>query len=157
MENACSNIFMSPTETFPASVNPADIILFVLALIVLIVLIWCIWAFFYAIFLFIFSKGDDAKVKSAWNWIRYMIIGLFLTVMLLFLWPTLFKLFRMDNAEIYSAKNIFAKIWNIVSCLSTGVTSVITDYPNNNPFGSTASVWMFSSSATESDLVIYEL
>lgn len=147
MENAC-HLF---------STNPADIILFVFAVIVLIVLVGCIWAFFYAIFLFIFSKWDDAKVKSAWNGIRYMIIGLFLTVMLLFLWPTLLKTFRMDNSEIFSAKNIFVKIWNIVSCLTTGVHSVITDYPNNNPFWSEAQVGLFSSSATESDLTIYEL
>ncbi|MDR2190069.1 MAG: hypothetical protein LBP53_02535 [Candidatus Peribacteria bacterium] len=62
-----------------------DIILFVLALAVLVVFFGCIYAFFRAIFLFIFSKGEDAKVKAAWNSIRYMIIGLFLTIMLLFL------------------------------------------------------------------------
>jgi hypothetical protein len=62
-----------------------DIILFILALTVLIVCLGCIYAFFRAIFLFIFSKGEDAKVKAARNSIRYMIIGLFLTIMLLFL------------------------------------------------------------------------
>lgn len=147
MENACHLL----------SSNPADVILFVFAVIVLIVLIGCIWAFFYAIFLFIFSKWDDAKVKSAWNGIRYMIIWLFLTVMLLFLGPTLLKTFRMDNSEIFSAKNIFSKVGDIVSCVSLWVTSVFTDYPNHNPFWSEASVWLFSSSATESDLTIYEL
>jgi len=148
MENACSNIL---------SANPADVILFAFAVIVLIVLIGCIWAFFYAIFLFIFSKWDDAKVKSAWNSIRYMIIGLFLTVMLLFLGPTLLKTFNMWNSDDYSAKHIFVKIGNIVGCASQWITSVLTDYPNNNPFGSEASVWLFSSSATEDDLTIYKL
>ncbi len=149
MENACSNILTA---------NPADVILFVFAVVVLIVLIGCIWAFFYAIFLFIFSKWDDAKVKSAWNSIRYMIIGLFLTVMLLFLGPTILKTFKMgDTSEEYSAKYIFGKIWDIVKCATQWITSVLTDYPNNNPFGSEASVWLFSSSATEDDLTIYKL
>jgi hypothetical protein len=62
-----------------------DIILFILALAILIVFLGCIYAFFSAIFLFIFSKGEDAKVKAAWNSIRYMILGVFLTIMLLFL------------------------------------------------------------------------
>ena len=127
MENACSSIITA---------NPADVILFVFALIVLIVLVWCIWAFFYAVFLFIFSRWDDSKVKSAWNGIRYMIIWLFMTVMLLFMWPTILKLFRLQNAETYSAKYIFVKVWNIVSCIWTWIVSVIKDYPNNNPFGS---------------------
>ena len=66
-----------------------------------------------------------------------MIIGLFLTVMLLFMWPLILKLFRVQNPEAYSAKYIFIKVWNIVSCVSTWIVSVVTDYPNNNPFGDT--------------------
>ena len=139
MENACANII---------SANPADVILFVFALIVLAVLVWCIRAFFYAIFLFIFSRWDDSKVKSAWNGIRYMIIWLFLTVMVLFIWPMILKFFRVQNPEYYSAKYIFVKVGNIITCVSAWVVAVVTDYPNNNPFGSdgdifwpTQSVW----------------
>lgn len=62
-----------------------DIILFVMAVAVLVVFAGCIYAFFYAIYLFIFSKGEDSKRKKARDSIRYMIIGLFLTVMLLFI------------------------------------------------------------------------
>lgn len=129
MENACANIITA---------NPADVILLVFALIVLVVLVWCVWAFFYAVFLFIFSKWDDSKVKSAWNCIRYMIIWLFITVMLLFIAPTVLKVFGMRNYENYSAKYIFIKVGNIVNCVSTWIVKVVTDYPNNNPFGSTA-------------------
>jgi len=128
MENACSNIITA---------NPADVILFVFALLVLVVLVWCLWAFFYAIFLFIFSKWDDSKVKSAWNSIRYMIIWLFLSVMIIFMWPSILKLFRVQNSDDYSARNIFVKVGNIVSCVSTWIVSVVTDYSNNNPFGFT--------------------
>ena len=129
MGNACSNI-ITP--------NPADVILLVFALIVLVVLVGCVWAFFYSVFLFVFSKWDDSKVKSAWTCIRYMIIWLFITVMLLFVAPTVLKLFRVPNYEDYSAKYIFVKVGNIVSCVSLWITKVITDYPNNNPFGSSA-------------------
>lgn len=150
MENACSNIITA---------NPADVILFVFALIVLVVLIWCIWAFFYAIFLFIFSRWDDSKVKSAWNGIRYMIIGLFMTVMILFMAPTVLRVFRVRNSENYSAKYIFVKVGNIVTCVSTGIVSVITDYPNNNPFGDTKDpFWVSQSVWEDSDWVtIYQL
>jgi len=126
MGGACSNIITA---------NPADVILLIFALIVLAALVWCIRTFFYAIFLFIFSRGDDSKVKLAWNAIRYMIIWLFITVMLLFIAPTLLKIFRIPNPENYSAKYIFIKVGNIVSCVSSGITKVVTDYPNNNPFG----------------------
>ena len=151
MGNACSNIITA---------NPADVILFVFALIVLVVLVWCIWAFFYAVFLFIFSRWDDSKVKSAWNGIRYMIIWLFMTVMLLFMWPTILRLFRMQNTDIYSAKAIFVKVGNIVTCVWTGLVSVIKDYPNNNPFGSTSDPFWTTQSIGDyntNGMTVYEL
>ncbi|GHV22047.1 hypothetical protein FACS1894176_05700 [Bacteroidia bacterium] len=90
--------------------TPEDIILFAFAVAVLIVFAGCIYAFFRAIFLFIFSKGEDAKVKAAWNSIRYMVIGLFLTIMLLFAGPQLLRMFKVQNYEVYTAKNVFTKI-----------------------------------------------
>ena len=129
-----------------ASVNsivnsPEDIILFILAIAVLIVFWGCIYAFFRAIFLFIFSKGEDAKVKAAWNSIRYMIIGLFLTIMLLFVGPSLLRLFRLPNYEAYTARNVFVKIWKVISWVGEIVGIVIRDYP-----GSDGSPGSFSSS-----------
>ena len=152
MGNACSNIITA---------NPADIILFIFALIVLVVLVWCIRAFFYAVFLFIFSRWEDSKVKLAWNAIRYMIIWLFITVMLIFIAPTLLSIFRIPNPENYSAKYIFVKVWNIISCVSTGITKIVTDYPNNNPFWSNADpFWTTQTIWTDSAgtaITIYQL
>ena len=117
-------------ETFNTMFTSAeDIILFIFAVAVLIVLWGCIYAFFHAIFLFIFSKGEDAKVKAARNSIRYMIIGLFLTIMLLFLWPQLLRLFNLDNYEAYTARNIFAKIGDVVRGVGEILGVVISDYP----------------------------
>ena len=152
MGNACTNI-ITP--------NPPDVILFIFALIVLIVLVWCIWWFFYAVFLFIFSRWDDSKVKSAWNGIRYMIIGLFLTVMILFMGPLILKIFGVKNPDMYSPKYIFIKVGSIVSCINTWIVSIITDYPNNNPFGdtrdpfwTTQTIWSDSAGST---VTIYQL
>ena len=64
-----------------------------------------------------------------------MIIWLFVMVMLLFVAPTLLKVFRVPNPENYSAKYIFVKVGSIVSCVSMWITRVVTDYPGNNPFG----------------------
>lgn len=63
-----------------------------------------------------------------------MIIWLFMTVMLLFMWPTILRLFRLQNADTYSAKYIFVKVWKIVSCVWWWIVAVVKDYPNNNPF-----------------------
>ena len=141
MWSACSNV-ISP--------NPADVILLVFALLVLVICVWCIWAFFYAIFLFIFSKWDDSKVKSAWNSIRYMIIWIFLTVMLLFAWPTLLRLFNMPNSGNYSARNIFTKIWTVVSCLTEWIVFVAKN-PESGPLWSQGSFYGWSSDDLDYD------
>ena len=92
-----------------------NIILFVLAAMVILIAAWCIFSFVRAIFFFIFSQWKDEKIKKAWNSIRYMIIWIFLTVILLFLFPFIFKLVWMDNYEKYNAKSIFNKAWDIIS------------------------------------------
>lgn len=92
----------------------SDIILFILAAMVILIAAWCIFSFVRAIFFFIFSQGKDEKIKKAWNSIRYMIIGIFLTVILLFLFPLIFKWIWLEGYERYTAKNIFNKAWDII-------------------------------------------
>lgn len=77
--------------------------------------------------------------------------------MLLFMGPTLLKIFRMQNSETYSARNIFGKIGSIVGCVTTGFVSVIKDYPNNNPFGSTADPFWWENSSIDNWLTVYDL
>jgi hypothetical protein len=88
-----------------------------------------------------------------------MIIWLFLTVMILFIAPTILRIFRVRNYEWYAAKYIFIKVGNIVSCVSTWIVRVITDYPNNNPFWDIKDPFWFSDSIWENSngWVIYEL
>lgn len=91
-----------------------EIVLYILGAVVLIICGGCIYAFFRAIFLFIFSKGDEKEIKSAWSSIRYMILGLFFTVMLLFVSPTLLKFMRLQGADKYTPKAIFTYMGKIL-------------------------------------------
>ena len=102
---------MSPTY---GTDTVSDIILFILAAMVILIAAWCIFSFVRAIFFFIFSQGKDEKIKKAWNSIRYMIIWIFLTVILLFLFPLIFKRVWLEHYEKYSAKNIFNKASDII-------------------------------------------
>lgn len=57
--------------------------------------------------------------------------------MLLFLWPTLLKMFKLQDAWGLGVGDVFKKSKQIVNCVLTWISAVINDYPNNNPFGST--------------------
>lgn len=92
-----------------------NLILIVLALVIIFISAWSIYAFIRAIFLFIFSQWKEDSIKKAWNSIRFMIMGIFLTVFLLFMFPTIFKRVWLDNYEEYSAKNIFNKAWELLN------------------------------------------
>lgn len=92
-----------------------NLILIVLALVIILISAWSIYAFIRAIFLFIFSQWKEEKIKKAWNSIRFMIMGIFLTVFLLFMFPMVFKWVWLDNYEEYSAKNIFNKAGELLN------------------------------------------
>lgn len=92
-----------------------NLILVILALVIILIAIWSIYAFVRAIFLFIFSQWKEDKIKKAWNSIRYMIMWIFLSVFLLFMFPVVFKRVGLDNHEEYSAKNIFNKAGELLN------------------------------------------
>lgn len=92
-----------------------NLILIILAIVIIIIAVWSIYAFVRAIFLFIFSQWKEEKIKKAWNSIRYMIVGIFLSVLLLFMFPLIFKRVGLDNYEEYTAKNIFNKAWELIN------------------------------------------
>lgn len=97
-------------------VNPVESFILTILAVLIIVIFWgAIYAFFIAIFQLIFSKGDAEKVKKAANNIRYMILWVFLTIMLLFLFPILFRLFNVPWSETYTARNIFNKASEIIT------------------------------------------
>ena len=94
-----------------------SIVLTILALVVLIICIGCIYAFIYDIFFFIFSHGEEEKKKSAWDSIRYMIIGIILTIFLLTVFPIILKGLKVTGYEEYNAKNVFTRAGDIIDQL----------------------------------------
>ncbi len=99
-----------------------NLILNILAILIIIIFWWALYAFLSAIFLFIFSKGNKEKIEKAINSLRYMILGIFLSLLLLFWFPILAQKLQIPWYQIYTAKNIFNKasylIRNIFSTIS---------------------------------------
>lgn len=99
----------------------------------LIILGGCVYSFFRSIFYFIFSKGDDKQIKAAWDSIRHMIWGLFLTVMVIFMSPTLLKFMNVQGAERYEARSIFVYMGKILTGLSE-LGNIVTESQLNNQY-----------------------
>ena len=110
-----------------------EMVLYILGGLMLIILWGCVYSFFRAIFFFIFSKGDDKQIKAAWDSIRHMIWGLFLTVMVIFMSPTLLKFMHVQGAEKYEARAIFVYMGKIISGISK-LGNVITESQLNNQY-----------------------
>ncbi len=68
-----------------------DVILTILAILVILILVGTIYSIIRAIIQFVFSNGDSEKIKKAWNGIRYTIIGMIITIFLLFFFPIIFQ------------------------------------------------------------------
>jgi len=94
-----------------------NVILTVLALVVLMVLVGVIYTFVRAIIMFIFSHNKEENKKKWWNSIRFMIIGIILTIVLLLLIPTVLKWMKVPKYDIYTPKNVFGRAWELVNLL----------------------------------------
>ena len=110
-----------------------EMILYILGGLMLIILGGCVYSFFRSIFYFIFSKGDDKQIKAAWDSIRHMIWGLFLTVMVIFMSPTLLKFMNVQGAERYEARSIFVYMGKILTGISK-LGNVVTESQLNNQY-----------------------
>lgn len=94
--------------------NFQNIILTALAIVVLVVLLWSLYTFVRAIILFVFSHAKEENKKKWWNSIRFMIIGIILTIVLLFLVPVVLKWMRVPAYDVYTTKNVFSKVWDLI-------------------------------------------
>ncbi len=94
-----------------------SVIITVLACVILGVVIWCIYTFVRAIFFFIFSGAKEDNKKKWRSSIRFMIIGIILTIILLFLVPSVLKWMNVPNAEVYTPKVIFNKAGDVLKVL----------------------------------------
>ena len=63
----------------------------------------------------ILSWGKDDKIKPAINTIRYAVIGIIVTVAIIFIFPIFWRLLGLDVEKYAEPKRIFQKIeeiWN---------------------------------------------
>jgi multisubunit Na+/H+ antiporter MnhB subunit len=81
------------------------------------VLVGVIYTFVRAIIMFIFSHNKEENKKKWWNSIRFMIIGIILTIVLLLLIPTVLKWMKVPKYDIYTPKNVFGRAWELVNLL----------------------------------------
>jgi uncharacterized BrkB/YihY/UPF0761 family membrane protein len=108
------------------------LILTIISLLVLIIFGGSIYAFFYAIFLFIFSAGDPEKIKKAWNSIRFMILGIILTLSFLFIFPIIFKRMKLPGYEMYTASNVFSHASYLLRSLIGFGSEAIQEYQTDD-------------------------
>jgi len=94
-----------------------NIILTVLALVVILVIVGCIYTFIRAIILFVFSHSKEENKKKWRNSIRFMIIGVILTVLLLFLIPVVLRWMKVPQYDVYTPTNIFSRAGELVNKL----------------------------------------
>lgn len=107
------------------------VVLTVLAGIVIAIFAGCIYAFLRSVLNFIFSHGDSTKQQKAWDGIQYMVIGLILCLVFLFIFPILFKRAKVEWYEYYTPKNVFVRAGELTRELFS-----ITDIIRNGYEGS---------------------
>lgn len=94
----------------PWDVQLSNVVLTILAVVIIAIFWWAIVVFFISIFQFIFSKWEAEKIKKAWNNIRYMILWVFFTIILLFIFPFVVKKLQFPWYEHYTPENMFKKV-----------------------------------------------
>ncbi len=100
-----------------ANADFQNVILTVLALVVILVIVGCIYTFIRAIIMFIFSHSKEENKKKWWNSIRFMIIGVILTIVLLFLIPVVLKRMKVPKYDVYTPTNIFSRAGELITWL----------------------------------------
>lgn len=115
----------------------SSFVLTVFAILIIIIFGGSIFAFFSAVYLFIFSAGEAEKIKKAWNSIRYMILGVILTVIFLFIFPIIFKKIQLPGYELYSANNIFRQASYLIKSVFGFSKEAVIEYQNDTSTANT--------------------
>ena len=113
--------------------NFQNVILTVLAIVVIVILIGCIYTFIRAIFHFIFSQSKEENKKKGRNSIRFMIIGVILTLILLFLIPTVLRFMNVPDYDVYTPKNIFSRAGVLINKVFQ-LGDIIKESQQNNEY-----------------------
>jgi len=91
----------------------ANVILNIFAILVLLVFAGVLYAIIYSIIMFVFSWGNEEKIKKAWNSIRYALLWFILTLIILFAVPWFLRAIHIPWYRQYTSENIFktSKTW----------------------------------------------
>ncbi len=116
-----------------SNANFQNVILTVLALVVLVVIAWCIYTFIRAIIMFVFSHSKEENKKKWRNSIRFMIIWVILTILLLFLVPLVLRLMKVPKYDVYTPVNVFGRAGELVNGLF-GLGNVIKQSQQNSQY-----------------------
>jgi formate hydrogenlyase subunit 3/multisubunit Na+/H+ antiporter MnhD subunit len=87
----------------------------VIAAAVAAIFIMAIVSFLLAIWEFVRSEWEEESKKKWWNRIRFMMIGILLTIFFLFAFPLLVKYLGIEWYELFNAQNIFARIGELMN------------------------------------------
>lgn len=98
---------------FTSRMDFGDFILLAISLIVLFAGIFSIMYILWGGVLLILSWGKDDKIKPAINSIRYALIGLWVIVLSIFVFPKLAWLLGLDVSKYSSPDKIFSEIKNL--------------------------------------------
>lgn len=120
-------------QTFVATTDSIAMMLqTVIALVVIAVFVMAIVSFVMAIWDFIRSEWEEAEKKKWWNRIRFMMIGIILTIVFLIIFPLLLKQLGVINYEMFSAPSIFTRVWQILNYVLTIGTQIQNFYGWNS-------------------------
>jgi hypothetical protein len=72
-------------------------------------------SFILAIWDFIKSEGEEEAKKKWWNRIRFMMIGVLLTIVLLFLLPLWLQALGVVGYDAFTAQAIFARVGTLIT------------------------------------------
>ncbi len=98
----------------PGYVDIANLFLNVIAILVIIIFWWSLYSFLYGIFLLIFSKWSEENLKKAFNSFRFALLGILLTLFLLFVFPFVLQKLGVPQANQFTADKVFQKASYII-------------------------------------------
>ena len=119
-------------QTFVADTNSIAMMLqTVIALVVIAVFFMAIVSFLMAIRDFVRSEWEEAEKKKWWNRIRFMMIGVILTIIFLIIFPLFLRQLWVINYEMFAAPNIFTRVGKILNYILTLWSQIQTFYWSN--------------------------
>ncbi len=110
-----------------------DVLLIIFAIIVIIILFWCLYSFIRAIFFFIFSGWKDEQKKKWRNAIRFMVVGIIISLVLLIWFPYVIRAINPDVSEDYTTKKVFSTAGNLFK-KAFELWDIIKDAQKENEF-----------------------